>query len=149
MPERKSKTKKAEPVQQSVQVDCSPEYAFRLFTERFAEWWPLGEGCEIEPFEGGKVLEHAPEGQEHQRGTVLTWDPPHRVEFRWHPDESSGPDQTDDQTVDVVFSRQAAGTRVTLTHRGWQNAGIEICSMAGSATRGFKKFVLEQLLVMA
>jgi uncharacterized protein YndB with AHSA1/START domain len=144
MAEAKAKTKKDERIQQSVQVDCSPDDAFRLFTERFAEWWPLAEGCEIEPWEGGKVLERTRSGEERELGTVLTWDPPHRVEFRWQPGETSG----DEQTVDVVFSREAAGTRVTLTHHGWQGAGIEICSLAGTATVRFAEFVLE-LLVMA
>ena len=32
---------KHEPIRQSVRVDCPIEEAFRLFTEGFAEWWPL------------------------------------------------------------------------------------------------------------
>jgi hypothetical protein len=139
-----AETKKDEPIQQSVLVDCSLEDAFRLFTERFGEWWPWAEGCEIEPFEGGKVLERTRSGQEHEWGTVLAWYPPYRVEFRWHPCER--PD--DDQTVEVVFSGEASGTRVTVTHRGWQGAGIEICSLAGSATLRFAEFVFAQLVVV-
>ena len=148
MADTKAKTKNHEPVQQNLRVDCSPDEAFRLFTERFAEWWPSAQSCEIEPFEGGKVLERPVEGKERELGTVLTWDPPHRVEFRWHPWEAPRDNQTDDQTVDVVFSREGTGTRVTLTHRGWQGTAIEICSVAGSAVHRFAEFVLA-LLVMA
>jgi uncharacterized protein YndB with AHSA1/START domain len=129
---------KNEPIQRSVHVDCSIEDAFRLFTECFGEWWPLAEGCEIEPWKGGKVLEHTRSGDDNEWGTVLSWDPPDRVEFRWHPRDSPG----DHQTVDVVFSRESAGTRVTFTHRGWQSAGHEICSSA-------VRFVSEQMLVVA
>ena len=46
------------PIRQSVHIDCPIEDAFRLFTEGFAEWWPLSshsvageesESCTIEP----------------------------------------------------------------------------------------------------
>jgi uncharacterized protein YndB with AHSA1/START domain len=129
MPQEKNK----EPVQQSVHVDCSPEEAFRLFTEFFSEWWPLADNAQIEPWEGGQVLGGKP-------GTVTTWDPPHRLELTWNAQQN--------ETVEAVFSRENDGTRVTLTHAGWQGAGIEICSLAASAISHFAEFVLE-LLVMA
>ena len=30
-----------EPVRRSVHVDVAPEVAFRVFTERFGDWWPV------------------------------------------------------------------------------------------------------------
>jgi uncharacterized protein YndB with AHSA1/START domain len=127
-----------EPVEQSVHVDCTIEDAFRLFTEAFAQWWPFSQGVEIEPWQGGKVLERTLSGQDRDLGTVLRWDPPHRLEFTWHPGNSDD----DDQTVTVAFCIEADGTRVTVTHYGWQHAGLEICSSA-------VRFVSEQMLVMA
>ena len=106
-----------EPVQQSVHVDCPVEEAFELFTERFGEWWPKPDGREL--------------------GAVTIWDPPHRVAFTWNSDP--------DETVDVVFSREADGTLVTLTHSGWRNAGVETSCIAAS----FAGFAVEQLVVVA
>jgi hypothetical protein len=134
------------PIRQSVHVDCPIEDAFRLFTEGIAEWWPLAscsiegdqaERIEIEPWVGGKVLEQTSSGEEHEWGTVTVWDPPDRVEFTWHPDS---PDDND-QTVTVDFRVEADGTRVALTHYGWQWAGVATCAAR------FARFVSEQLLV--
>jgi Activator of Hsp90 ATPase homolog 1-like protein len=133
------------PIRQSVHVDCSIEETFRLFTEGFGEWWPLpscAEGekaghIDIEPWRGGKVSERTRSGKEHEWGTVIAWDPPDRVEFTWHPGR---PDDSD-QTVTVDFRVEADGTRVTLTHYGWQWAGVATC-----ASR-FATFVAGQMLV--
>ena len=131
------------PIRQSVHVDCPVKDAFRLFTEKFGEWWPLAfystagedaESCSIEPWAGGKVLERTRSGEEHEWGTVIDWDPPHRVEFTWHPGTSADRDQS----VEVEFSVEADGTRVTLTHSGWHLAGIETC---------FAGFVSQQMMM--
>ncbi|HUJ51589.1 MAG TPA: SRPBCC domain-containing protein [Bryobacteraceae bacterium] len=127
------------PIRQSVHVDCPLEDAFRLFTEKFGEWWPLtsysssgddAESCAIEPWEGGRVLERTRSGEEREWGTVIDWDPPRRVEFTWHGGR--------EQTVEVEFSVVADGTRVTLTHRGWHLAGVENC---------FAGFVAKQMMM--
>lgn len=131
------------PIRQSVHVDCPIEDAFRLFTEKFGEWWPLAsfsisgedaQSCAIEPWAGGKVLERTRSGQEREWGAVIGWDPPHRLEFTW----DAGPRSGRDQTVEVEFSVEADGTRVTLTHRGWHLAGVETC---------FAGFVAEHMLL--
>ena len=124
---------KHEPIRQSVHVDCPIEDAFRLFTERFAEWWPLAsystageeaESCAIEPWEGGRIFERTRSGKERDWGTITTWQPPERVQFTWH---------NRDETVEVEFSVEADGTRVTLTHSGWHLAGVAAC-FAGFAS---------------
>jgi uncharacterized protein YndB with AHSA1/START domain len=97
------------------------EDAFRLFTDRFSQWWPGDE----------------PESSGVQRGTVTTWDPPRHIEFNWNPDASRG----DNQTVTVDFRVEADGTRVTLTHYGWRHASVASCSAS------FSRFVSEQMLV--
>ena len=130
------------PIRQSVHVDCPIEDAFRLFTERFGEWWPLAsysisedaESCTIEPWAGGKVLERTRSGEEREWGTVIEWDPPRRLEFTWDAGHRNGRDQT----VEVEFTVEADGTRVTLTHRGWHLAGLATC---------FAGFVAEQMML--
>jgi len=141
---------KQAPIEQSVHVDCPVEDAFRLFTERFAEWWPLAshstageeaESCAIEPWEGGRIFERTRSGEEHEWGTVLAWEPPSRVQFSWHPGRHSNPGET----VDVEFSVEADGTRVTLIHSGWHLAGVEAC-VSRPDLRSFARFACQMLV---
>ncbi len=138
----KNKSENAEPIQQSIHVDCPLEDAFRLFTEGFGKWWPLSPGsgpggsaetCEIEPWVGGRVLERSGSGVEREWGWVTAWDPPGNLEFTWNP---GGP-KDERQTVSVEFQKEADGTKVTLTHRGWQFAGVAVCA-SGTATSSIK-----------
>jgi hypothetical protein len=148
------------PIRQSVHVDCPIEDAFRLFAERFGEWWPLAsysttgeeaESCAIEPWEGGRVFERARSGEEREWGAVIAWEPPRRAQFRWHP----GTDSDKAGTVDVEFSVEADGTRVTLIHSGWHRTGVESCAFgadlkaqwSGILSDCFGPFVLQQTLV--
>jgi hypothetical protein len=134
------------PVRQSVHVDCPIEDAFRLFTEAFAEWWPLescsvsgddAESCAIEPRVGGKVFERTRSGEQREWGSVTVWDPPDRLALTWHPATR----RDGSQTVTVDFQVEADGTRVTLTHFGWQWAGVV------TAASCFACFVSEQVPV--
>lgn len=109
--------RKLEPIRQSVRVDCPIDDAFRLFTERLAEWWPLAENCMIEPWVGGRVFERTRSGEERDWGSVIAWDAPQHLEISW----DRG------QTVDVEFMVEADGTRVTLLHTGWEAAGVLTC----------------------
>jgi uncharacterized protein YndB with AHSA1/START domain len=133
---------KHEAIRQSVRVDCPIEDAFRLFTEGFAEWWPLAsysmtgdaaENCAIEPWVGGRLFERTRSGEEREWGSVIRWDPPQHLEFTWHPGDRS-------QTVDVEFQVEADGTRVTLIHTGWDAAGVPACALR------FSKFICRQML---
>jgi uncharacterized protein YndB with AHSA1/START domain len=117
------------PIEQSVHVDCTPEEAFDLFTESFAEWWPFSGNCQLEPWPGGDLLETTPGGDEIHLGSITDWNPPHRLAFTWHPD----PRRDDDQSVTVDFLVEADGTRVTLTHHNWHRAGVETCAARFSA----------------
>ena len=140
---------KQAPIQQSVLVDCPIEDAFRLFTEGFADWWPLpsysitgeeAQTCAIEPWVGGRVFERTRSGEEREWGLVSVWDPPSRIELIWHPRTRAD----NRQTVSVEFCVEADGTRVTLTHSGWHLAGIQACAL-----ETFAAFASEQILVMA
>jgi uncharacterized protein YndB with AHSA1/START domain len=140
--------RKPEPVQQSVRVDCPIEDAFRLFTEELTEWWPLAlhsvsgedaETCEIEPWIGGKVFERTRSGDQRQWGTVTIWDPPNRLAFTWR-DEG--------QTVDIEFRVDADGTKVTLTHHGWDVSGVQACALHPILGVRFSCFVSEQMVMV-
>lgn len=122
------------PVVKKVTVECTPEEAFRYFTADFSKWWPVAthsvvayasefkdkpEVAILEPRAGGRIYERARSGEEHLWGTVLSWEPPSRLVFSFHP----GRDAEAAQTVEVKFSRAAGGTEVVLTHTGWELLG--------------------------
>lgn len=157
MAERKRKAE--EPIRQSVDVDCPIEDAFELFAKEFAAWWPLAdysisgddaESCTIEPWIGGRVFERSRTGEEHEWGSVSHWDPPSRLSFSWDPGRMG----KGSQTVDIQFEVVADGTRVTLTHSGWEAPGLAVCAAGGVSSemwaealrRCFRNFVVEQLV---
>jgi uncharacterized protein YndB with AHSA1/START domain len=148
------------PIRQSVHVDCPIEDAFRLFTESFAEWWPLAtysiagdeaESCVIEPWAGGRVYERTRSGEEREWGSVTVWEPPRKLQLTWYPAGA----RDDNQTVDIEFRVEADGTRVTLIHSGWDQTDIQACALRGNYAAQwpvilklyFSEFVSEQLLV--
>src|SRR5919197_160847 len=67
---------------------------------------------------GGRIAERSPTGEIADWGRVLTWEPPGRVAFTWHPE---GGEATE---VEVQFIPEGSGaTRVELEHRGWERLG--------------------------
>ena len=121
MPEKR---KPNEPIVHTVWVDCPVDEAFRLFTEGFSEWWPLGAECAMEPWLGGRLFERTAEGEEDEWGSIITWEPPQRLEFTWCP----GRQEDRGETVQVEFQVDADGTRVTLIHSGWDRSAAPLCS---------------------
>lgn len=129
-----------EPIVQTVWVDCPVDEAFRLFTERFAEWWPLAaysihkdaDRCDMEPWPGGRLFERTRDGREEDWGEVIAWEPPERLGFTWLP----GRTEDRGETVQVEFQVETGGTRVTLIHRNWQRSGEAACALR-TLTRSF------------
>ncbi|HSN68464.1 MAG TPA: SRPBCC domain-containing protein, partial [Thermoanaerobaculia bacterium] len=75
------------------------------------------EGCFIEPFAGGRIYERARDGEEHEWGKVVAFEPPQRLVMTWHP----GHDRVTE--VEVRFTPSDEGTYVELEHRGWEAYG--------------------------
>jgi uncharacterized protein YndB with AHSA1/START domain len=114
-----------EPVRKSVHVEVPPEDAFRVFTERLADWWPLATHSGYEQdaatvaFAGGRLVETSRAGVENVWGEVTAWEPPGRVAFTWNPNL-----EKDHYTeVEVRFTANGSGTRVELEHRAWDVLG--------------------------
>ena len=127
MPADKSDTTIA-PIRKTIIVHCAIQAAFRIFTDDLASWWPLdthsvgrdsAETCAIEGRVGGRFYERFKNGEESLWGEVLRWEPPHALEFTWHPGRE--PDSA--QTVEVTFTATGEGNRVELTHSGWASLG--------------------------
>lgn len=113
------------PVLAAVHVRRSPVDAFRVFTDRIGAWWPLPtHGCFGEKaaglrFADGRLVEESVDGDVAVWGEVLVWDPPRRFAVTWHPGR---PDRPHTQ-VTVDFRPDEDGTRVELTHAGWEAYG--------------------------
>ena len=110
-----------EPLRVAVTVRCTPARAFRVFTERIADWWPMathsvhGEGGTV-GFEEGRLVERHGDRSECW-GEVRRWDPPHALALTWHP--GRGADEATE--VEVSFTEEEQGrTRVRLVHSGWE-----------------------------
>jgi uncharacterized protein YndB with AHSA1/START domain len=128
-------------VRKSVSVGIPPAEAFALFTERKTEWWPYeshsasGEKpAEVvyEPRVGGRVYDRLNDGRENQWGTVLAWEPPHRVAIEWKVNPANPTTE-----LEVRFTAEGSGTRVDLEHRGWERYGEEAHESFSSYNSGW------------
>ena len=118
------------PVVRGIDVDVPAARAFEIFTEDIGTWWPLeihgvfddrAKTCVMEPSVGGRIYEVAVDGEDAEWGTVTAFDPPNRVVWSWQPN----PNRPAATEVEIVFIPQDEGTRVELTHRGWELFGDE------------------------
>jgi uncharacterized protein YndB with AHSA1/START domain len=114
-------------------VNVPPAEAWRIFVDRFADWWPRAysfsqdtlETIGIEPAAGGRCFERDCDGRELVWGRVTAAEPPARLSFFWQitADRRIDSDTTRASEVEVVFAGADAGTRITLTHRGFRRHG--------------------------
>lgn len=123
-------------LRKSVTVNCSPERAFELFTDGLATWWPFDshspsegrpDSFVFEPRQGGRVYERVPSGEETDWATVTAWEPPGRLAVDWH--VTAGAPATQ---LEVRFTAEDGGTRVDLTHGGWERYGEKAAEMFDS-----------------
>lgn len=110
------------PIVKEVILTVDPPTAFRAFTEQVQGWWPVathsvagseGRGLRLDP---DGFVETLADGSECTWGSVLEWDPPHRLSMTWHPGEAADPHTQ----VEITFQHVAEGTLVRLTHSGWE-----------------------------
>ena len=114
-------------IRRSVSVRGPVAEVFDRFTAGIGQWWPLehfsygGERAGdliLEGHAGGRFFERFRDGEEHEIGRVLVYEPPHRVVFTWTQANWAGPTE-----VEVRFFPEGDGTRVELEHRGWERIG--------------------------
>ena len=108
------------------EVDAPPAHAFETWTRRCATWWPSahtvsGDPATIsfEPRAGGRIVEHARDGGEHDWGWILDWEPPSRLRYMWHLFFDAG----EATQVEVTFRPRGRRTAVRLEQRGWERLG--------------------------
>ena len=131
-------------ITKSVIVRRTVEDAFELFTADIARWWPVkthsvaqdnAVTVVLEPREGGRFYERTRDGDEHLWGTVTVWEPPRRLACTWHP----GRDEQTGQDIEIVFEAHDDGTRVVLTHTGWEKCGSEMAEAMASYDQGWEE----------
>jgi uncharacterized protein YndB with AHSA1/START domain len=130
-------------IRKSVVVDRPVGDAFRIYTEQVGSWWPFAkthsvaeedvETVILESHEGGRFYELTKSGDEHLWGTILVWNPPHRILHSWHP--GRGPETA--QQVEVTFTEAGDGTRVEIVHTGWEVLGDRMEEVVASYTTGW------------
>ena len=133
------------PVVKTVTVRAAPARTFALFAGDFARWWPLSRvhtgpdpvDCAIEPRVGGRVFERAADGRETPWGTVLAYDPPRRLAFSWIVELSA----EQEQLVEIRFTAEERGTRVELTHSGWEKLGDAAAALREGYDRGWATLI--------
>jgi uncharacterized protein YndB with AHSA1/START domain len=116
-----------EVVRKTITVDCAVEEAFRAFTSDAISWWPVEthsihetvSEIVFEDHAGGEVYEVSSSGEKGHWATVLEWDPPTRLVLAWNILRA----EDSPTEVEVRFLPDAAGTRVELEHRGWEELG--------------------------
>lgn len=139
-----------EPVIKTIDVACAPATAFRIFTQDLSRWWPKDKhsvsamggqparSVTMDARQGGKLIEIGHDGTEHHWGSVKTYDPPAKLSLLWHIGKSAA----EATIVEVEFTGQANGTRVTLSHHGWEILGDDAQKMRDGYNAGWV-FVFE------
>lgn len=141
-------------VRSTVRVPLGVDDAFRLFTARIEEWWPLegysvfGEratGVRLEPRIGGRIVERSAHGETSEWGVLSTWDPPGRLAFSWHP----GHPAELATRVEIRFHQAPdGGTTVELEHTGWEARGTDATGAANGYRSGWRE-VLGRYVALA
>ncbi len=125
-----------EPVKKEITVPVPPAHAFKVFTDEFANWWPvashslsgsagkLPKTVTVTPGIGGKIVEKMHDGSLATWGVISEWEPGRKLAFSWHLRCPK-----DEQThVCVEFFPDGTGTRVSLIHWGWEAIGDDAAS---------------------
>ena len=116
----------ADSVTVSLDVEVEPAVAFDVFTRELDAWWgrgpryrflaPYGGALTLEPGVGGRLLHVVEDGVSFVVGHVEVWEPPKRLALTWRLTNFTPEQQT---RVDVRFEPVPGGTRVSVTHGGW------------------------------
>lgn len=129
-----------EPVRKSIRVRAGVEKAYRVFTEGMDSWWPRTHHIGSSPMqrvvlegrEGGSIYTVQQDGTSCPWGSVIAWEPPHRLVFAWkvRPDWKYEPDPARSSEVEVRFTGADDGTTlVELEHRGFERHGGNFAGM--------------------
>jgi uncharacterized protein YndB with AHSA1/START domain len=125
----------------------APAVAFDVFTRELDAWWghgpawrfvaPYGGTLTLEPRVGGRLLHVAAPGVSFVVGAVEVWEPPRRLALTWRLTNFTPEQQT---RVEVRFDPAPEGTRVSVTHSGWDGIPASDPARHGMTNRAFVLF---------
>ncbi len=108
-------------IRKEIHVNVPVERAFDVFTAGLQGWWPmethsLGKGViSVDWRVGGLAVETAG-AERFEWADVLEYDPPSGLRLRWRVNPEKPPTE-----LAVAFFADGDGTRVVLTHAGWES----------------------------
>ena len=116
-------------VVREIDIEAAPDTVFEFFVdpEKLTRW--LAVEATLDPRPGGvchQVHEGGPPDRRlyHMQGEFLEVDRPKRVVFSWGFAEPDAVVAAGSSTVEVTLAPTAAGTRVSLVHRGLPPAAV-------------------------
>jgi uncharacterized protein YndB with AHSA1/START domain len=107
-------------IHKTLHVAVPLEQAFDVFTTGISSWWPvathsIGGGELTVDWRVGGVAVELVDGDRHEWFDVVAYSPPHSIDLRWRVTPEAPP--TD---LRVTFAPEGDGTRVELSHAGWE-----------------------------
>lgn len=128
------------------EVEAPVEHAFDVWTARPSLWWPRSHtvtrdpaAIVFEPFAGGRIFERARDGEEHDWGEILAWEPPGRLTYLWHLFFSR-----DEATeVSITFNEAGESTHVRIVQTGFERLGEPAGAERRSRTHDAWKAIAE------
>jgi uncharacterized protein YndB with AHSA1/START domain len=135
-----------EPLRMTFDIDCHPDHAFAVWTEKLPTWWPKGHSASghpdtlvtLEPHLGGRIFERTPDGIEIDWGEITAWNPPRQLAYVWHIRR----DRSDATDVELTFEDRGGGkTRLHIVHTGWERLGAEAQSWRDANTNGWNALI--------
>jgi uncharacterized protein YndB with AHSA1/START domain len=108
-------------IRKEIHVKAPVERAFAVFTAGLPDWWPMETHSirngvtSVDWRVGGIAVETVGE-ERFEWADVVEYDPPSSFRLRWRVNPGKPPTE-----VKVVFHVDGEGTRVELTHAGWES----------------------------
>ena len=134
-----------QPIEKTLNVPLRPQQAFDLFTKNLDKWWPLeshslsaGEGelpksVNVDRRKGGYVTETRQDGTEGRWATITKWDAGRALSLSWY----VGRSEEEATDLEVVFIPTDTGTRIELTHSGFERLADAATAMAQNYKTGW------------
>jgi uncharacterized protein YndB with AHSA1/START domain len=110
-------------IRKEIHVNVPVERAFEVFTAGLQDWWPtethsLAKGVVTVDWRPGGLVVETAGGKRFEWADVLDFDPPWELRLRWRVNPEKPPTE-----LKVAFTADGDGTRVELTHTGWESFG--------------------------